>query len=66
MDILSPGISKDMYALCVKLIVIIDNIENAEVDRQGNSKASILVFLPGINEIGEVYKKLEEISESQQ
>ena len=54
----------EMYNLALKLIIIIDNLEKQddafliETDSNENDKKSILIFLPGINEIDQMYKKL--------
>ena len=57
----------EMYNLALKLIIIIDNLEKQddafriETDSNDNNKKSILIFLPGINEIDEMYKKLVQL-----
>lgn len=54
-----------MYRLTLKLVIVIDNIEQQEVVLNSNSEPnsansnSILIFLPGINEINEMCKTLE-------
>ncbi|XP_075145158.1 putative ATP-dependent RNA helicase spindle-E [Haematobia irritans] len=64
-----PGISTDMYHLALKLIVIIDNIEKQEASLNPEfdefaSKASILIFLPGINDIEQMLRKIELLSQT--
>uniref|UniRef100_A0A1A9UTM0 Probable ATP-dependent RNA helicase spindle-E n=1 Tax=Glossina austeni TaxID=7395 RepID=A0A1A9UTM0_GLOAU len=69
-DYADPGISQEMYTIALKLIVVIDNIEKQEVklslsaDNSVPVKTSILIFLPGINEIDLMYKKLEQLNET--
>uniref|UniRef100_A0A1I8QEN2 Probable ATP-dependent RNA helicase spindle-E n=1 Tax=Stomoxys calcitrans TaxID=35570 RepID=A0A1I8QEN2_STOCA len=59
-----PGITTDMFHLALKLIVIIDNIEkqdailNPNLD-ESSSKTSILIFLPGINDIEQMLRKIQ-------
>ncbi|XP_075146643.1 tudor domain containing 9 protein spindle E [Haematobia irritans] len=62
-DYTEPGISNEMYGLALKLIYVIDNIEKHETPN-ASTKTSILIFLPGINEIDKMCKKLEEINET--
>lgn len=65
-----PGISIEMYNLTLKLIIVIDNVEkqdyvfNADSNVDENNKTSILIFLPGINEIDHMCKKLEQLNET--
>ncbi|KNC34771.1 hypothetical protein FF38_01968 [Lucilia cuprina] len=65
-----PGISVEMYNLALKLIIVIDNIEkqdaafSADPDVDENNKTSILIFLPGINEIEQMCKKLEQLKDT--
>lgn len=61
-----------MYKLVLKLIIVIDNIEKQEValslnthPNSGNS-TSILIFLPGINEIEQMCKTLELLNNSEE
>ncbi|XP_061390701.1 probable ATP-dependent RNA helicase spindle-E [Musca vetustissima] len=59
-----PGISTEMLHLALKLIVIIDNIEKQEASlnpdiNDRTSKTSILIFLPGINEIEQMLRKIQ-------
>lgn len=58
-DIDKPDISLKMWELFVFLVTIIDKLD--EVDPSTNKKiiGSILVFLPGINEIEEAKRRLE-------
>lgn len=65
-----PGISSDMYNLALKLIVVIDNIEKQQAtfdtEAQENvDKASILIFLPGIGEIEQMLKKIDQLCRSE-
>lgn len=60
----TAAICEEMYALALKLIVAINqshatalNIDLATYKR--NPKPSVLVFLPGLNEIQEMFKRLE-------
>lgn len=59
-----------MYSIALKLVVVIDNIEKQEaassLNTSANSanKTSILIFLPGINEIDQMCKKLEQLNDS--
>lgn len=64
MDLAEPGISTEMFHLALKLIVIIDNIEKQEASlnpdiTDATSKTSILIFLPGINEIEQMLRKIQ-------
>ncbi|KAM7364026.1 putative ATP-dependent RNA helicase spindle-E isoform 2-T2 [Cochliomyia hominivorax] len=65
-----PGISAEMYNLALKLLIVIDNIEkqdavfNTDPDNDENHKKSILIFLPGINEIEYMCKKLEQLKDT--
>ncbi|XP_011209559.2 probable ATP-dependent RNA helicase spindle-E [Bactrocera dorsalis] len=67
-DVSDPGISKEMYNIAYKLIIVIDNIEKQEasvsMDPSSLPQTSILIFLPGINEIDQMCHKLESLSES--
>lgn len=71
-DITEPGISAEMFRLVLKLIIVIDNIEKQEValslNAQSNSanSTSILIFLPGINEIEHMCKILELLNNSEE
>lgn len=59
-----------MYNLALKLIIVIDNIEkqdaafNPDPDIDENNKKSILIFLPGINEIDQMCKKLDQLKDT--
>lgn len=59
-----------MYTLALKLIIVIANIEQQENALTLNSNPnsannnSILIFLPGINEIEEMCKTLEFLNNS--
>ncbi|XP_055923260.1 probable ATP-dependent RNA helicase spindle-E [Eupeodes corollae] len=64
-DYEEPGISNEMYQLALKLIIVIENIESHESSNNPNQKTSILIFLPGINEIDRMDKKLETIQNMQ-
>lgn len=68
MDVSDPGISKEMYNIAYKLIIVIDNIEKQEasvsIDPGSMPQTSILIFLPGINEIDQMCNKLQSLSES--
>lgn len=54
-----------MYMMAVKLLVVINNIELAEASKQEEPfpMTSILVFLPGLYEIDELYKQIEHLGE---
>ncbi|KAI8129774.1 putative ATP-dependent RNA helicase spindle-E [Lucilia cuprina] len=71
-DVTEPGISPEMYRLVLKLIIVIDNIEKQEVALSLNSQTnaanstSILIFLPGINEIEQMCKRLELLNNSEE
>lgn len=57
-----------MYHIALKLIVVIDNIEHQEaavnMETGNNSqRTSILIFLPGINEIDQMCQRLEKVKE---
>ncbi|XP_067635728.1 probable ATP-dependent RNA helicase spindle-E [Eurosta solidaginis] len=68
-DISDPGISKEMYNIALKLIIVIDNIEKQEaavsIENIPTQQTSILIFLPGINEIDQMCTKLQLLSESE-
>ena len=68
-DHTEPGISKEMYHIALKLIVVIDNIEKQEAALNSNlsessAKTSILIFLPGLNEIDQMCERLEKVKET--
>ncbi|KAM7362904.1 tudor domain containing 9 protein spindle E [Cochliomyia hominivorax] len=71
-DVAEPGISMEMYRLALKLIIVIDNIEKQEVALSLNASTnavnstSILIFLPGINEIEHMCKRLELLNNSEE
>lgn len=52
----SPGISEDMFKLTLKVI--------RNLDKESNKSASILIFLPGIYEIGRLHTILQNFSET--
>uniref|UniRef100_A0A1A9WJJ3 Probable ATP-dependent RNA helicase spindle-E n=1 Tax=Glossina brevipalpis TaxID=37001 RepID=A0A1A9WJJ3_9MUSC len=69
-DYADPGISKEMYTIALKLIVVIDTIEKQEAAlslstiNSAPNKSSILIFLPGINEIDQMYKRIQELNKT--
>uniref|UniRef100_A0A1I8NW04 Probable ATP-dependent RNA helicase spindle-E n=1 Tax=Stomoxys calcitrans TaxID=35570 RepID=A0A1I8NW04_STOCA len=62
-DYTEPGISTEMYGIALKLVYVIDNIEKHD-DPKGVQNNSILIFLPGINEIDKMCRKLEEFGDT--
>lgn len=69
MDFENPGIDLEMYNLALKLIIVIDNIEKKQADFNPDSsldanRVAILIFLPGINEIDLMYKRLEQLNDA--
>lgn len=59
-----------MYNLALKLIIVIDNIEKQEATLnpdadENDKKTSILIFLPGINEIEQMCKKLQQLNDTE-
>ncbi|KAL9900670.1 putative ATP-dependent RNA helicase spindle-E isoform 1-T2 [Glossina fuscipes fuscipes] len=68
-DFENPGIDVEMYNLALKLIIVIDSIEKKEADFNPDSsmdanRIAILIFLPGINEIDQMYKRLEQLNDA--
>uniref|UniRef100_A0A1A9W595 Probable ATP-dependent RNA helicase spindle-E n=1 Tax=Glossina brevipalpis TaxID=37001 RepID=A0A1A9W595_9MUSC len=68
-DFDNPGITLEMYNLALKLIIVIDNIEKQEANYNPNTcldanRIAILIFLPGINEIDQMYNKLQRLNEA--
>ncbi|XP_005191065.1 probable ATP-dependent RNA helicase spindle-E [Musca domestica] len=61
-DYAEPGISNEMYGIALKLIYVIDNIEKHEAPHAAY-KTSILIFLPGINEIDKMCRLIEDIND---
>lgn len=67
MKINDPKINEDMYRWALKLIVSFERIDAIEsrklsIDRKkykNSPKPTVLIFLPGIHEIEEMYKTLE-------
>lgn len=64
-----PGILDEQYTIALKLVLVCDKIDNDEqndyeVTQTFPYKPSILIFLPGIHEIQQMYKKLEAWEES--
>lgn len=58
-----PGIALEMHHLVVKLVnafEIIDKQEDNYVDRNEADLPSILIFLPGINEIEDLFNCLND------
>lgn len=51
-----------MYGIALKLIYVIDNIEKHEAPHAAY-KTSILIFLPGINEIDKMCRLIEDIND---
>ncbi|CAH0400477.1 unnamed protein product [Chilo suppressalis] len=59
-----PGIATEMYHLVIKLVNAFEHIDKQEdsyVDRSEAELPSVLIFLPGINEIEELYNCLLDI-----
>ncbi|XP_026760545.2 probable ATP-dependent RNA helicase spindle-E [Galleria mellonella] len=59
-----PGIAPAMYHLVIKLVNAFEHIDKQEDTYEDRSEAdlpSILIFLPGINEIEDLYKCLTDI-----
>lgn len=54
-----PGISDDMFKYAVKLITRIGHLDDADENDDG-PPGTILVFLPGIHEIGQLSNLLTE------
>uniref|UniRef100_A0A1A9UDK7 Probable ATP-dependent RNA helicase spindle-E n=1 Tax=Glossina austeni TaxID=7395 RepID=A0A1A9UDK7_GLOAU len=68
-DFENPGIDLEMYNLALKLIIVMDNIEKKQADFNPDSsldanRVAILIFLPGINEIDQMYKRLEQLNDA--
>ncbi|XP_055626339.1 probable ATP-dependent RNA helicase spindle-E [Toxorhynchites rutilus septentrionalis] len=59
----NPHISENMYYLAAKLVLVCDrlNIDRSEIDSNLAYKPSIIVFLPGLNEIERMKECLEEL-----
>lgn len=58
-----PGISADMYQIARSLVRKIGYLESEENEMSGcDTLGSILIFLPGIFEIGRLYNMLTEYS----
>lgn len=55
----SPTIEDDMYITAVKLIYVMDRIDSTD-QLSLNVKPTILIFLPGIYEIGAMNRHIEE------
>lgn len=58
-----------MFNIGLKLVIVIDNIEKQEAflnpEIQGSAlQTSILIFLPGINEIDQMCRKLDQLNET--
>lgn len=63
-DFNEPGISKDMYTIAVHIIRILSvNLTNT-VQGEKREEGSFLVFLPGIYEIDEMHKLLQDLNNS--
>lgn len=57
-----PGISEEMYKIALKLIVICEKLDCQDEEVQASPfKPSILIFLPGINEIERMEKTLQRL-----
>lgn len=61
-DFNEPGISKDMYNIAVQIIRILSVNALKEVSIGEREDGSFLVFLPGIFEIDEMHKLLQELN----
>lgn len=64
-----PGITIDMYKLCLQLIAVCEKLDTQEENQTSYRnllpyKASILIFLPGLYEIETLYKMIEAWQES--
>lgn len=67
-DIKSPDISEQMYRCALRLIVYFERIDRMHSEARGvdsetyerQPKPTVLVFLPGIYEIKQMYQRLEE------
>lgn len=55
-----------MYALALKLIFVFENLENHErsVGEGSTIHHSVLIFLPGINEIDRMDKKIDQFKKA--
>jgi HrpA-like RNA helicase len=56
-----PGITEHGYQVAVKLIREFDGLEQRG---SKTKKGAVLVFLPGINEIEELYNKLQKTAQA--
>lgn len=55
-----PMITEQMYRFAVRLIIYFDTLDRvSKEDNDGKSKPAVLVFLPGIYEIKQMYARLE-------
>lgn len=60
-----PGIVPEMHHLVVKLVNAFEHIDKQEdnyVDRDETDLPSVLIFLPGINEIEDLYNCLNDLN----
>ena len=59
----APHIPESLYALCCDLIEQLDPLEiplyGSCAERFSQNRGSVLVFLPGINEITDLYERLK-------
>ncbi|XP_055533952.1 probable ATP-dependent RNA helicase spindle-E [Wyeomyia smithii] len=64
-DYENPGISAEMYKVAAKLVFICDRLLESDDDEEKvfTGKPSIIIFLPGINEIDHMYTNLIEMAE---
>ncbi|XP_058836204.1 probable ATP-dependent RNA helicase spindle-E [Topomyia yanbarensis] len=67
-DFENPGISPEMYKLASKLVFVCDRLleDNDNEERILAYKPSIIIFLPGINEIEQMYDSLMGMMEQTQ
>ncbi|XP_058458626.1 probable ATP-dependent RNA helicase spindle-E [Malaya genurostris] len=58
-DYENPGISPEMYKLAAKLVFVCDRLlEDNDGEEKLSYKPSVIIFLPGINEIDQMYASL--------
>lgn len=59
----NPGINKNGYQTAVRLIEAFDHMDKVENREKGTNKmGSVLVFLPGMHEIEEMHRTIEEMT----
>jgi HrpA-like RNA helicase len=58
----TPGIEEDVYITALRLVMIFSKIEEDEAksNERKLKRHTVLVFLPGLYELEQMFKKLEE------